>query len=105
MDLDTDNLKAIELISRLPNLYGDTTWVSTKSAIKAIEVCGSEKILFGTDNTIDGKDHLFVNRAGQRALSQDYFHVLPEKISRVDYENIMYKNAEKLFKIKLTDKL
>ncbi len=64
MDLDSDSKEAIDCISRLPNLYGDTTWVSVKTTLRAIEKCGSEKILFGTDNPIDGKDHMLYNRAG-----------------------------------------
>ncbi len=102
MDLDSDNKEAIDLIAQLPNLYGDTTWVPLKSTLYAIEKCGSEKILFGTDNPIDGKDTLLVNKAGQRALSQEYFNEFKTMVSAEDYENIMYKNAERLFKIRLS---
>lgn len=101
MDLDSGNKEAIDLIARLPNLYGDTTWVPLESTVYAVETCGSEKILFGTDNPIDGKNHLFVNRAGQRALSQAYFNEFRSMVSAEAYDNIMYKNAEKLFHIKL----
>lgn len=104
MDLDSGNREAIDLISKLPNLYGDTTWVPVESTLYAIEKCGSEKILFGTDNPIDGKDTLFVNKAGQRALSQEYFNEFKTMVSAEDYDNIMYKNAVKLFNIKLFDK-
>ena len=99
MDLDSDGKEAIELISQLPNLYGDTTWVSVKTTLNAIEKCGSEKILFGTDNPIDGKDHMLYNRAGQRSLCQEYFNEFRDMVSAEDYDNIMYKNAVKLFGI------
>ena len=99
MDLDSDGKEAIDCISRLPNLYGDTTWVSVKTTLRAIEKCGSEKILFGTDNPIDGKDHMLYNRAGQRSLCQEYFNEFRDMVSSDDYDNIMYKNAVKLFKI------
>lgn len=102
MDLESGNREAIELIAQLPNLYGDTTWVPLESARYAVETCGSEKILFGTDNPIDGKTHLLVNRAGQRALSQAYFNEFRTMVSAEDYENIMYKNAEKLFHISVS---
>lgn len=54
MGLGTDNSESIDLIRSLPNLYGDTTWVSPDSAIRAVRECGSRKILFGTDSPIDG---------------------------------------------------
>ena len=38
MGLATDNLEAIELISRLPNLYGDTSWVKPEMVLEAIRV-------------------------------------------------------------------
>ncbi len=102
MDLESGNDRAIERISKLPNLYGDTTWVPVKSTLKAIDKCGSQKILFGTDNPIDGKDTLLYNRAGQRALSQEYFNEFKTMVSKDDYDKIMYKNAERLFNIKLS---
>lgn len=103
MELESGNTAAIDLISQLPNLYGDTTWVPLKSTLYAIEKCGSKKILFGTDNPIDGKRHMEFNRAGQRSLCQEYFNEFKTMVSAADYENIMYKNAEKLFNIHLSD--
>ena len=99
MDLESGNQKAIEYISQLPNLYGDTTWVPVASALRAIERCGSEKILFGTDNPIDGKQHMLYNRAGQRSLCQEYFNEFKTMVSTEAYENVMYKNAERVFGI------
>lgn len=104
MDLESGNREAIDFIARQPNLYGDTTWVPLSSTVYAVKTCGSEKILFGTDNPIDGKTHMEFNRAGQRSLCQEYFHELQTLIGSADYENIMYKNAEKLFNIKVFDK-
>ncbi len=97
MDLGTDNEEAINFICKQPNLYGDTTWVSIESTIKAIKRCGSEKILFGSDNPIDGKDTFLHNKSGDRSLYQQYFNELKNLIDNKDYENIMYKNAQRLF--------
>lgn len=99
MDLGTDNEQAIDLLGKLPNLYGDTTWVSVKSTLKAIERWGSEKILFGSDSPIDGPDTYLHNKKGDRSLYQEYFNEFKDMVSLTDYENIMYKNAKKLFKI------
>ena len=100
MDLGTDNSEALNLLGKLPNLYGDTTWVPVKTTVEAIKRCGSEKMLFGTDNPIDGKDTLLHNRTGDRSLYQQYFNELKEMISPEDYENLMYKNAVRVFGIR-----
>ena len=101
MDLGTDNSEALDLLGKLPNLYGDTTWVPVSTTFEAVKRWGSEKMLFGTDNPIDGKDTLLFNMAGQRSLYQEYFNEFKEMVSQDDYDNIMYKNAVKLFNIKL----
>lgn len=99
MGLGTDNHEAIELISKLPNLYGDTTWVPVNSTIRLIHAAGAEKIFFGSDNSIDGKDTYFCNRNGERSLYQQYFHEFRNMISPEDYEKIMYRNAVRIFDI------
>lgn len=99
MDLGTDNEQAISLLGKLPNLYGDTTWVPIKSTLKAVKMWGSEKILFGSDNPIDGEDTYLHNRTNDRSLYQEYFNEFKTMVSTADYENIMCKNAKKLFKI------
>lgn len=99
MGLGTDNNEAIQLISELPNLFGDTTWVPVKSTLKLIHTAGSEKIVFGSDNTIDGKDTYLCNRYGQRSLYQQYFNEFKDMVSNEDYEMIMYKNAARIFNI------
>jgi predicted TIM-barrel fold metal-dependent hydrolase len=91
MGLGTDNEKAIELISKLPNLYGDTTWVTSDKTLKAIEVCGIDKILFGSDNPIDGLDTY--------TFYKPYFEDMGNILSKEDYEKLMFKNAIKLFKL------
>ena len=101
MDLGTDNREAIELLGKLPNLYGDTTWVSVESTLEAVRRWGSEKILFGSDNPIDGKDTYLDNGRGERSLYQAYFNEFRSMVTPEDYDNIMYKNAERLFHIKL----
>ena len=97
MGLGTDNEEAIRLISQLPNLYGDTTWVPIESTVKLIKLCGSKKIVFGSDNPIDGKDTYYCNKTGERSMYQQYFNELKNLLSEEDYENLMYRNAIKLF--------
>ena len=56
-------------------------------------------MIFVTDNPIDGKDTLLHNKFGERSLYQKYFNELKELISPEDYENLMWKNAKKVFHI------
>ena len=97
--LGTDNLEAIETISKYSNLYGDTAWVPMESTIKFIQKIGSERIFFGTDLPIDGVDTYRCNPKGERSMYQDYFEKLPDLISTEDYQNLMFKNAERFFKV------
>ena len=100
MDLGTDNREALDLLGKLPNLYGDTTWVPVKTTLEAVKRYGSEKILFGSDSPIDGRDTYEYNKWGERSLYQEYFNEFAKFVTPEDYENIMYKNAQKVFNIK-----
>ena len=101
LGLGSDNKEAIELCAQRENLYGDTTWVSTKSALEFINKCGDDRLLFGSDSPIDGKDTYLTNGKGDRSLYQEYFNEFKDKVSNETYQKIMYKNAAKLFDIKL----
>lgn len=96
MGLGTDNERAIELISRLPNLYGDSTWVLPEKTIKAIEKCGSNKIMFGSDNPINGADTYNDDK-----YYNFYLKDMKKIVSKDQYENFIYKNAMNIFKIKI----
>lgn len=97
MDLGTDNSEAIEWLGKADNLYGDTTWVPVGSTLKAIERWGSGKILFGSDNPIDGRDTYLHNRTGDRSLYQEYFNEFRAMVSPQEYENILHRNAVRVF--------
>lgn len=94
LGLGTDNKEAIELISALPNLYGDTSWVLPDKTIKAIDLLGPDKIMFGTDNPIDGLDTL-----GSDVFYHPYLKDFSKVLDSKTYEKLMSKNAIKLFKI------
>ncbi|MCX7922854.1 MAG: amidohydrolase family protein [Clostridia bacterium] len=96
MGLGTDNEGAIKLIKQLPNLYGDTTWVSIDSVLKAVRECGSEKILFGTDSPIDGVDTY------EKYL--DMISAIRTKLSEKDADNVLYRNAMRIFNLPSVDR-
>ena len=87
-------------IGKADNLYGDTTWVPMETTIEAIKRYGSKKMMFGSDMPIDGLDTYFCNPKGERSVYQDYFHVLPERIEKEAYEDLMWKNAVQIFRLK-----
>ena len=99
MDLGTDNRQALDLLGKLPNLYGDTTWVPVATTLEAIRRCGSKKMLFGTDNPIDGENTLLHNPKGDHSLYQQYFHELKEQLTAEEYADLMYRNAQRVFRI------
>lgn len=100
MGLGTDNKKALELLGKADNLYGDTTWVPMSTTVTAIKTYGSDKMVFGSDMPIDGVDTYHHNPKGERSLYQDYFYELPKLITGEEYDDLMYKNALKIFRIK-----
>lgn len=91
LGLGTDNRKAIELVSSLPNLFGDTTWVSKEHALDAVRTCGANKILFGTDNPIDGVDTY--------AKYTGLLDFLKTELSAEEFSLVAGGNAERLFGI------
>lgn len=97
MGLGTDNQKALDLLEKADNLYGDTTWVPMSTTIEAIRRYGSRRMVFGSDMPIDGVDTYLHNPKGDRSLYQDYFHELPKLISEEAYQDLMYRNAIRLF--------
>ena len=101
MGLCTDNKEAIELLGKLPNLYGDTTWVPLESTIEIVKRYGSKKIFFGSDSPIDGVDTYVKNATGGPSLYLQYFNELEGIIGSEAYADIMYRNAMEFFGIKL----
>ena len=82
MELFTDHRDAAQWISQIPNLYGDTTLVSPQDTALAIETCGADKILFGSDapvmgtssyNTLEELKRILPGRFGKEAADQVFF--------------------------------
>lgn len=89
--LGTDHNEAIELIGSLPNLYGDTAWVEPEAGLKLMKKYGAHKLLFGTDNPIDGVDTY------AHPFYRTYFGEFRQWVSPDDYELLMHGNAERLY--------
>ena len=87
----TDNNEAIELIGSLDNLYGDTAWVKPELGLKLIRKYGAHKLLFGTDNPIDGPDTY------DHPFYRVYLGEFRDWVTPEAYEMLMFRNAIRLF--------
>lgn len=92
LQLLSDNSKGLEALTSAPNLYGDTAWVPMKIAAKALRKVGFNRILFGTDNPIDGIDTL------NNSIYQDYFENR-SRLSACLWARLMSENAISLFSL------
>jgi len=97
LQLCSDNLSAIEEMKATPNLYADTAWVEMKKAKKVLTEIGENRIMFGTDNPIDGVDTL------KNPMYQAYFRN-KAKLPGHLYSNLMYRNAALLYKLPVPTK-
>ena len=99
MGLETDNKLAIDLMGKAENLYADTAWVPLETTLEIIRRYGSRRVMFGSDNPIDGVDTYAFNPCGEPSMYRQYFEDLKEMISMEDYENLMDKTARDVFGI------
>ena len=99
LDLGSDHKEALDALGMADNLYGDTTWVPMEVTLEVVKRYGSHKIMFGSDGPIDGIDTYQTNNLNEPSMYLDYWHKLPKLISKADWENIMYKNAIKIFNL------
>lgn len=89
MGLGTDNSEAIDIIRDNANVYGDTCEVNIDNVFKAVEICGSEKILFGTDAVVRGVDTY--------ERYQPLIEALRSRLDKTDADNILFGNCQRLF--------
>lgn len=92
--LESNHIEIINALKECPNLYADTAWVDMEF-IKIIKQNNlMDRIMFGTDNPIDGYKTL------DQEIYQNYFNN-QIKLNKSDFEKLMYKNAKKVYKINL----
>ena len=93
MELCSDHQIAIEVMKKHPNIYGDTAWVPFEVAYQALREVGEDRLMFGTDNPIDGKHTL------KNPMYQDYFSN-SLGIEKSLHEALMGGNAKRFFHLK-----
>ncbi|MFA9424204.1 MAG: amidohydrolase family protein, partial [Sedimentibacter sp.] len=90
MEMGTNHRDAIQYIKECPNLYGDTTMVEIDDVINAIRLCGSKKILFGTDAVVFGE--------GSYKRYDNFKEKLTDVFSKMENEDLFCNNAKGIFK-------
>ncbi len=95
LQLCSDNSKGIKAMQDAPNIYADTAWVRMKIAAKVARKISPDRIMFGTDNPIDGLDTL------ANPMYQDYF-TNHSKLNASAYDKLMGNNAISFFHLPLT---
>jgi predicted TIM-barrel fold metal-dependent hydrolase len=88
LGLCSDNEVAITCLAQADNLYGDTTWVPIEKVRKAMKLCGSEKLLFGSDAPIDAEKSYDFYRPMLRS-----YRLCPWGA----WADVMHRNARRLF--------
>ena len=81
----------IGIIRSRDNVYGDTCEVNTENVIKAINKCGSEKILFGTDAIVHGIDTY--------AMYMPLVEQIRKNFSKDQAENVLFRNCQRIFNV------
>ncbi len=94
LELCTDDKDfAIKVMKDNPNIYCDTAWVKISDAKRVIKEVGIDRICFGTDNPIDGKDTL------ANALYEPYLNDT-HLLNNEQKEHLLYLNALNIYNIK-----
>jgi len=78
------------------NLFLETSQADPPAVLKAVNELGSTRVLFGSDATYYGADHY-----------KNYIvlvEALRNELNPEDFANVMYRNAERLFRIKASGK-
>lgn len=81
MDLGTDHKEAVSLVNKIPNLYGDVSWITYQDYLNL--GVSKSKVLFGSD--------IPINMETAYDFYNDYF------VHENEEEKLMHENALKLF--------
>lgn len=92
MSLSGDKTESFRALAECPNVYGDTAWVCYADVVKACDLGLEDKILFGTDSPIAGRD-----------TYGDPAYYLPlyrnRELPSQTMDKILFQNARRLFRL------
>lgn len=87
--------EAVAAAKRHPNIYMETAGAHSLSIRRAVEILGSERVLFGSDAPFGGRNNVFFQR--------DKIHLL--NFSEDDTANVMGRNAARVFDIHAVEEM
>ncbi|MFA6754952.1 MAG: amidohydrolase family protein [Bacilli bacterium] len=92
LELYSKHKEALRVLKQNNNIFGDTAWVDMDVIKELRDNDLMDKIMFGTDNPIDGIKTL------DNPLYKKYFDNAI-KLDQCDYDKLMYLNALRIYKI------
>lgn len=92
-----DKEEAIRTLKLHSNLYADTAWVKMSDAKRVMDEVGPDRIMFGTDNPVDGEHTL------DNPIYEEYFANVLD-LSGKEWRALMGGNAAKLYGIRFPDR-
>jgi len=87
-------LEAIEMARDFGNVYLETSWAPQDVIMKAIEIAGAAKVIFGSD--VMSRTHYSENDYYGKSY-QDLIIALHKKLSLENFSLVISRNAERLF--------
>ena len=81
-------------MKRVSNIYADTAWVNIDKTIRVLNEIGEDRIMFGSDNPIDGLNTF------DNPMYLPYFNN-NANIEYSTYKKLMRDNAIKVYKLDL----
>lgn len=99
--LGTDHQTAIDVVAQHPNTWLETSWVPTADILAAISSLGADRVLFGSDATVDGAGH-YENNWGSGSGNGSYdaqLIALGQSLSRADYRALVVQNTARVFNL------
>jgi hypothetical protein len=94
-------LRAAEHVQEQPNLYLETSWCRWRTVLQLIEKVGAERVLFGSDASVDGAHHYCrhpPNVEGKETYN-DGLLALTRALSPQAARKVLGDNARRLFRL------
>lgn len=93
--------RAAQHVREQPNLYLETSWCSWREVLRFVEEVGAERVLFGSDASVDGPHHYCrhpPNVEGRETYNDGLLSLL-RALDPVSARQVLGDNAKRLFNL------
>jgi predicted TIM-barrel fold metal-dependent hydrolase len=96
---DEGRRRAVRHAQEVPNLYLETSWCRSDIVLELIEQVGADRVLFGSDASIDGMPHYCRQPPNVEGVETyvDILNALAERLEPDQARKITSENARSLF--------